>query len=224
MSFKLKTVLGIALIEALILALLVTLSLNFLYNSYSEAVQDQTRATAEQFSLTVRNALLSDDLASLETFARSIVGSDDIVYSRILDGKGVVLAEAGELEALAREFHQDTSLQSVEDDVFDMAVKIEVDGYFFGNVQIGLSTQEMYLVMREARNELILIALTEMVLVAIFSLLLGVYLTRQLDLLQKGADSIASGDLGYTLSVVGNDELADTAIYAGRDAFRVQLP
>jgi len=211
MSFKLKTVLGIALIEALILALLVTLSLNFLYNSYSEAVQDQTRATAEQFSLTVRNALLSDDLASLETFVRSIVDSDDIVYSRILDGKGAVLAEAGELEALAREFHQDTSLQSVEDDVFDMAVKIEVDGYFFGSVQIGLSTQEVYLVMREARNELVLIALTEMILVAIFSLLLGFYLTRQLDLLQKGADSIASGNLGYTLSVVGNDELADTA-------------
>jgi signal transduction histidine kinase/ActR/RegA family two-component response regulator/HAMP domain-containing protein len=211
MSFKFKTVLGVALIEALILALLVTLSLNFLYNSYSEAIQDQTRATAEQFSLTVKNALLSDDLASLESFVRSIVDSDVIVYSRILDSNGVVLAESGEIEALRREFHQDTSLESAVDDVFDQEVRIEVDGYYFGSVQIGYTTQEAYSIMREARNELILIALTEMVLVAIFSLGLGIYLTRQLDSLKKGADSIASGELGYTLSVVGNDELAETA-------------
>ncbi len=211
MSFRLKTILGVALIEAILLVLLVTESLNFLYDTNSQALFDRAQSTAQQFSLTVQDAVLSEDLASLESFVESLYGADEVAYCRILSSSGDVMAQSGDDQLLAASFNEDTSIDDVTDGVLDMRVPVEVDGYAFGSVQMGFSTSPLADIIEKSRTEMVFIALAEMGLVALFSFFLGTYLTRQLQSLRDGAQRLAEGALGTTLPVSGNDELADTA-------------
>ncbi|QKQ26685.1 PAS domain S-box protein [Candidatus Reidiella endopervernicosa] len=64
----------------------------------------------------------------------------------------------------------------------------------------------------QVRDIAISIALSEMVLVALFSLVFGSFLTRQLLALTTGAERLSAGELGYQLEVKGSDELAQTAV------------
>nr|WP_242508552.1 ATP-binding protein [Rhodocyclus purpureus] len=50
-----------------------------------------------------------------------------------------------------------------------------------------------------------------MLLVALFSFILGTYLTRQLLSLRNASQTIAGGDLSREVAVIGNDEIAETA-------------
>ena len=64
----------------------------------------------------------------------------------------------------------------------------------------------------DTRNKALARALFSLLLMGLFSWLLGHYLTRGLNALQLGAKQIAEGDLGYQINVRGKDELAQTAL------------
>lgn len=55
------------------------------------------------------------------------------------------------------------------------------------------------------------IALIELILVALFSFALGLYLTNQLKVLVIALQKVASGELDYKISVKGKDEVAQVA-------------
>ena len=81
----------------------------------------------------------------------------------------------------------------------------------FGKLEVGVSASDLQSKQREARQFGVGLVLTEMLLVAIFSWLLGSFLTRQLDNLSSAAKLLASGALGTQIEVRGRDELAATA-------------
>ncbi len=211
MSFRLKTILGVALIEAVLLVILVSEALSFLYETNANNLYASAHSTARQFSLTIQDAVISDDLASIASFADGLYEAEDVEYCRILSPSREVLAEAGSPEILAIPFREERSIDEVTDGVLDVEMFIEVYGTRFGSIQLGFSTKSLDGVMETSRREMILIALAEMVLVALFSLFLGTYLTRQLQALRDGAQRLSDGALGLTIPVSGNDELAETA-------------
>ncbi len=211
MSFRLKTILGVALIEAVLLVILVSEALSFLYETNANNLYASAHSTARQFSLTIQDAVISDDLASIASFADGLYEAEDVEYCRILSPSREVLAEAGSPEILAIPFREERSIDEVTDGVLDVEMFIEVYGTRFGSIQMGFSTKSLDGVMETSRREMILIALAEMVLVALFSLFLGTYLTRQLQALRDGAQRLSDGALGLTIPVSGNDELAETA-------------
>ena len=59
----------------------------------------------------------------------------------------------------------------------------------------------------QATRSSLLIAIAEMSLVALFSLALGTYLMRRLDVLRKGADKVAKMGPGAQIMVTGHDEV-----------------
>ncbi|MEM9490411.1 MAG: ATP-binding protein, partial [Myxococcota bacterium] len=211
MSFRLKTVIGIALIEFVLLAILIWSSLSFLRSSNEEQLSDHAATTATLFATTTQDAVLATDLASLESFVAEALTNPGLLYARVRDTEQV-LAEGGDPQALGREFRADTDLRSVDDDIFDISADIEEEGMRFGRVEIGLSVGKINAVMVKARYRTLAIAAVEMVLSALFSLLLGYYLTRQLADLRRASNRLADGDLNYRIPVRGRDELAATAL------------
>jgi nitrogen fixation/metabolism regulation signal transduction histidine kinase len=95
--------------------------------------------------------------------------------------------------------------------VFDTAGEIAEAGTVFGRVELGLSVRALQEIQADARRYGVGLALLEMGLVALFSLALGVYLTRQLLNLTEGSRRVAAGELGHQVPVKGRDELAATA-------------
>ena len=209
MSFRLKTIIGIALIEGILLLILVVSGITYLTESSEKELALRARSTAEAMANLTRDAVLSTDLASLDSVARRTLESPDIVYIRIMDSERV-LAEAGSPEVLGREFVADTRLEDINDGVFDTGVDMVEGDYPFGRVEIGLSVIRVTGLIAAAQRHLSSIALVEMVLVALFSFILGSYLTRGLEKLALAARAITNGELGTQVNVKGADELAQT--------------
>jgi len=211
MSFRLKIILGVLAIQAVLLVVLIWNGLNVLRASSEEALLSRTQTTAKLFASTTQAAVLATDLAALESFVHEVLKNPGIVYARVISSQGV-LAEGGAAAALQRKFAADTSLASSSNDaVYDAAADILVSGEKYGRVEIGFSTAAIQQLLSETRNKTLAIAFLDMGLVALFTIVLGVTLTRKLRRLQDGTQRIASGELGHRIEATGRDELAQTA-------------
>jgi signal transduction histidine kinase len=211
MSFRLKTIIGIGLIEAVLLSILIWSSLELLASSNEARLIEHVSTTATLFATTAKDAVLATDLASLESFVQEVLKNPGLVYARVLSGDGV-LAEGGDAMALRRPFAADTSLATANDGIFDSYALIHEGGIDFGRVEIGISTERIATVMTEARHRTMGIAAGEMLLTALFSLGLGLYLTRQLKDLRRASAELAAGNRNHRVPVRGRDELPPTAM------------
>lgn len=211
LSFRLKTILGVALIEALLLALLIFSVMRFLHDSNEQQVLRHAQVTVSTFAAMSQDAVLGMDLARLQAFADGLNHQPGIAYVQIVDPGGLVLAKSGTILTDPRTFVADNGISDVQDGIFDVAQKIEIAGAHFGQVQIGLDVSHLQSMLAEAKHWSYSIAGLEMALVALFSLALGTYLTRQLARLADAAKNISGGMLGYQIEAKGQDEIATTA-------------
>ncbi|MEM9441240.1 MAG: ATP-binding protein [Pseudomonadota bacterium] len=213
MSFRLKTVLGIACIEALLLTILVVSGLNYLSSSNAKQLLQRAATTAKLVATMTGDAVIAVDLATLDVLVDQALRNPDIVYLRITSNNGTTLSEGGDATALAAAFVEDHSIdQTSNDRRLDVSAPITVAGSDFGRVELGLSTEVLHSTFGSALIWMVSIALFEMMMVALLGLALGHYLTRQLLMLKRGAKQVASGDFGYQLPINGKDELSDTAL------------
>ena len=212
MSFRLKIILGVTAIQTVLLVILIWNGLNVLQASSEEALLKRTYTITKLFATSTQAAVLATDLATLESFVGELLSNPGIVYARVLTKQGV-LAERGEKQALAKKFVADTSLASTaNDDLFDAYADIAVSGEHYGRVEIGFSTLAIEQLISDARAKSLGLGMLSLMLVGLFSLALGFYLTRGLNALQQGAKQVAEGDLGYRINVRGKDELSQTAL------------
>ncbi|MDI3324949.1 ATP-binding protein [Pontibacterium granulatum] len=212
MSLRLKTILGVAFIEAILLVLLVSMTLDYLRSTNYEGMVKRASTTATLFATTTKDAVLSYDLASLDAFVNEVMRNPDLVYARVLGPDQELFAQAGEEALLARPFIADTDVSTVTDGIFDTFALIVEGGEEYGQVQLGLDISSLNAKIEEAQRWSAALAAIEMGLVALFSFLLGAYLTKQLGVLQGAARDIADGKLDIELPVRGKDEIAEVAL------------
>jgi signal transduction histidine kinase len=212
MSFRLKTIFGIALIELSIMAILITVNQLNLGGTASSQLYERVRSTGDLFATMVADAVLSTDLATLDAMIENTLANDDLIYLRVRSASGVVLSEGGDPTKLAAEFREDANFDAaLSDNRIDLSSTIQIAGQSFGSIEIGVSTLPVEAEMAGALRLNLIVALGGVALVALFGSILGSVLTRQLSSLRQGARMIAAGNLGYQIDVRGRDELADTA-------------
>jgi len=210
MSFRLKTILSIAFIEIVVLVLLILSGMKFLSASNELQLKQRAESTSILLSKAVKDAVLSTDLATLESFTEDVMTLPGITYTRI-SNNDFVFAEAGEPEFLNRLHAPDDKLSDVSDGIFDVSVNITEGGVVYGKIEIGLSTAPIEQTLSEAQHWAVIIASIEVTLVAIFSFILGTYLTRRLLQLREASEEIARAGPGHQIDVAGKDEIADVA-------------
>ncbi len=209
MSLKLKTIFGVALIEAVLLLFLVTMAVDYLRDTNYEGLDKRASTAVKLFAATTQDAVISYDLATLESLVIEVRKNPDVVYARVTDGRGRVLAQDGDEEVLSRQFVQDFDVAGVDDNVFDVSEEISFDGVFFGRVELGIDVLDLNKKIAEVQQWTRLVALLEMLLVAFFSYVLGTYLTSQLLALRNSSKAVASGFLDVEVQVRGNDEVGE---------------
>ncbi|NNJ91123.1 MAG: PAS domain S-box protein, partial [Gammaproteobacteria bacterium] len=143
-----------------------------------------------------------------ESFTKEIVSNPEIVYVKIAS-QGITLSEAGPDEFLKTPRNVDYQLAGVNDGVFDVSTEIIESGIAYGEITMGMSIDNIQRVLSETKNWSISIAGLEVILVALFSFLLGTYLTAQLSRLKSGTQLISSKGPGHQIEVNGSDEIAE---------------
>lgn len=212
MSFRLKIVLGVAVIQAVFLAILIWNGLNILRSSNEEALLTRAQTTTMLFASLAEPSVLASDLSTLESSVKELLSNPGIAYVRVRSTQAV-LAEAGDRGLLNRKFVADTSLASAEmDGVFDTYAEIMVSGVQSGRVEIGFTITAIQRLLEGTRNRALVRAIIGLALMGLFSWLLGHYLARGLNALRQGTRQIAKGDFGYRINVHGKDEFAQTAL------------
>lgn len=193
MSFRLKTILGIAAIEAVFLGAILVSSMTTLADSNRAAVRQRAMSDAALFATAAANALVSEDVASLRSIVRQVRHNQDVVYAQAVNARGQPLAAAGRPPAPGTVLWGERG--------------IRVGDTLYGRVRIAVSVRGLGALTRRARRRMLTIAGSEMLLVALFSWLLGTYLTRELAALKAGTARIAAGEFGYQLPLRSHDEL-----------------
>ena len=211
MSLRFKTVIGIALIEAVMLAFLIFTVMGFMNDSAGDALLKRATTTATLFATTTKDPVLAYDLASLESFSEELLLNPDIEYVRVLDADGSIFSALGDEESLNKTFREDLSLEKVDDRIFDTTAQIVESGINYGRVEIGINTDSIHATIEESQRLSFTIAAIEMALVALFSCILGTYLTKQLKVLRKSARKISKGDYSAKIRITSKDEIADVA-------------
>jgi len=221
-TFRQKTILGVASIEAILLLILVWTGINYLRTSNETELIKRASSTLTLLSRATRDAVLSTDIATLQDIVNDAIATPELGYVRIRNPDGIILAEAGDHLPAGGGFTADRNYATVDDGSFDSAIDIKESNTRYGRIEIGLSTAHINTIVSDARRKAGTIAMVEMLLVALFSLALGTYLTRQLSSLNDASRRITEGELGYQLPVRGNDELAHTARTFNRMSQRLQ--
>lgn len=212
MSLRFKTVIGVALIEAILLALLIFTVMGHMRDNAQEELIKRSSTTVKLFASTAKDPVLSYDLASLDTFSQELASNPDIAYVRIRETSGSILSTTEGDDAIIPPFVEDTELAKVEDGVFDASATISEGGIEYARVEIGINTSSINYKIDQARQLTTFIAIIEMSLVALFSLLLGNYLTKNLGGLRSAAKSISTGDYSKELIVKSRDEVGEALI------------
>ncbi|CDT78655.1 Putative sensory box sensor histidine kinase/response regulator (fragment) [Vibrio diabolicus] len=203
MTLRSKTILGIALIEALALGVLIISGLNWLESSNETSLEVGSQHLVSVFAQASRDAVIATDLAYLDSFARSVVSERELAYIRIVNQDGVELTLQGDYSGV------DTGVRpfDVTDGVYDVAQEITLGEQTFGKVEMGVNVEHVHQVLSFATQASLVIAFIEMSLVAMFSYALGSYLMKRLDLLRTGVIKVSQQGPGSQISISGNDEV-----------------
>lgn len=210
MSFRLKTILWITVIQIFFLTAIVWSSINYLKESNTKSLLDQADDGSDLFISTIKDAVFSFDLASLNDAANELLTNEKILYVRIYDHEKLII-EGGKKINQNRPFYADKKTSFPEDGIYDISKPIIESGYTYGHIEMGINTKEIQSKFEYSSYTILLIAGAELLISVLFSYALGFYLTKQLTSLHKASEAIKNGDIGYQMTVHGTDELATVA-------------
>lgn len=210
MSFRLKIIIGVALIQGTLLLLLTWSSVQYLIQTNQQELAIRNETLTHLIAEITHDAVLTGDLERLDRISQQAILSPEIIYLRIIDMQARrTLIETGAAQSIGRPFVQDTRFEDVDDGIFDTAVMIREGNQTLARVELGLSISHAVALIEGARNKLLAIAAISVLLVTLLSYFLGTWLTRGLTRLRLAAGAIANGEFGRQVEVLGDDELAD---------------
>ena len=212
MSFRSKTIIGIALIETILLGILVIVGVSWLHDSNEEQFIQRADSLVKLYASNIKDPLLASDLEKLNVMARESITDGGLEYFRILDANGLVLTKVGDEKYHQIAFQEDNDPSKVMDNIYDTGADIQVQDIIYGRIELGLSVTNFQNLLSDARSFGFGMAGLVILLVALFSFALGTYLTAQLSSLALASERISAEGPGFKLPVRGNDELTKVAI------------
>jgi len=194
------------MIEVIMLSVLVFNNLHTISTTHADRLNDTATSILNQFSSAAGNFMAEVDYAGLEEFSSDLLKHTEISYLIVYGHKNNSVIELGKNVPKTKPV-QDIKPSDVDDGIFDVSKKIIVGGRLQGEVALGFSLAVMDSAITHARNQSILIASTEVILTIITTVIIGLYLTKNLQLLSESAVKVASGDFDTNIPIKYKDEV-----------------
>lgn len=208
LSLRYKAAILIAVTESILLGILLLSNLHNSSKNLDEQLIIQAKGSADLIASSATEPLLSFDLARLRSLVTGAIDKHNVKYVAIFDHRGSALAEAGKKV-------DTTKSVSAEHPIL-------VAGSLFGNVKLQVSRESADAALVKTTRYNVAIVILEILLVAIISISLGWFLTRNLLKLSQGVESIEQGDLSARVPIDSEDEIGQLASQFNLMAERLQ--
>ena len=161
MSFKTKTIFGIAAIEFVLLSIIIWTSITVLQHAIEREAYKRADTVANLFAATASDAVLTKNLSALHSVVNEVLKSPDLRYARVFDLHQQRLAEGGDPELLTRVFVPDTSFSRIDDGVLDIGYDLNLAGVHYGRVELGIDVAAIKGLLSGERQRLFFLATIE---------------------------------------------------------------
>ena len=221
-SLKIKFIIGIVLLVALILTLT---SLNASWREehlLTESMNQSGRLLSSTLALACQDSIIREAYDELIPYTeRVITGGEDVREIAIFDVDGKYLAHRvrdeseGKLgDTLSPEIHRQYEAFDTPGRIFTPGAKviqyiapIKVGSSRFGTVALTYSLDRLIASKSISRKRIVLIAMVALLAGIILSIILAQFIASGLDSLIKGTQIVSGGDLTYRLSIGSQDEI-----------------
>jgi two-component system NtrC family sensor kinase len=191
-SLRSKIAIGVTFIEAAFLLFLAVMVTSLVKDILHDNLTKKAQISSQLFATMTTDAIVTYDVASLESFVDVILKQPDIAYARVLGPNNKVLAQSGTPAIVNSSRNFNTSIDNVSDNIFDTYAEIIVDGQLFGRVELGIHTDSIATSIYEIQSVVAGVAFTEIIFVSIISFIFGGYLIRQLTQLRVSAENVTT--------------------------------
>ena len=204
-----KLLLGIVLIEVTMLSILVYNSVRLLNSTHSELFERTINEEVTLMGSLLLGGVSVRDRAVINENLQLFAKQPNVVYAVVYDRRDWLMGKVG---TEPENFKADSSFAQAESDgVYDTEFVIELEGQVFGVLRAGFSVAEIVSLSAKAKLQNTIIAGTEIILSIVVTILVGLYLTRRISLLQRGARALQDGDYDYLIPDCSDDELGELA-------------
>ncbi|MCE7565578.1 response regulator [Aliivibrio fischeri] len=210
MTFRLKTIIGISIIQCIMLLTLVFSSVKFISDSNEQRLIARANASVHMFSNAIKDSILNNQYDKVASLMDDFITLEKICYIRIFREDGSLIVEGGaKLHEVA---NPDSSiLHNASDGTYDVILPIITNDKTLGKVEIGFGTHGENTFLSQAKSWIYAIASIELIFVIGLSFLLGNALTRNLHKLKKAVNTVASQGPGAQVDISSIGDLGDVA-------------
>jgi signal transduction histidine kinase len=209
-SLRFRLIASVVSIEIIMLSLLVWNNISIIQATHTDRLRDTATSMIQQIARTSGNYMVAVDYATLEDYLSNIIDYQELSYLVVLDRDEHAVIALGEFPVQPWPVLE-THPAQVTDGVFDVTDVITVAGQPMGRVLMGFSLSLMDEAIRKSRTRGITIAVGEIVLTVIVTVLIGLGLTRRLGILAAAAQEVGKGDYSIKIPVEAADEVGRTA-------------
>ncbi|MCP3428825.1 sensor histidine kinase [Opacimonas viscosa] len=220
-SLRNKLTVGVTFIEAVFLLFLALMVTSIVKEMLNENLSAKAKISANLFAAMTKSAVVTYDIASLDTFVQEIMQQEGMAFAVIKDAQGNLLAQAG-----------NTNKNNISTTEFDIEAKgilvtkadIKVEEQFFGSVEIGINNTSIKSSIQEIQGVIAGIALAEILFVGLVAFIFSGYLIRQLNTLKDSAENVTDQlKLGEPIKERIDIFQTDKEIYAVAESFNTLI-
>ena len=214
-SLRFRLLASIVTIEIVMLSLLVWNNMAIIQAAHTDRLRDTASSMIHQIANTSGNYMVAVDYASLKDYLDNVMNYREIAYLVVTDRAQDRVISLGPVP-VAEWPAPDSHPAQVTDGIYDIASDIRVAGQPMGTLLMGFSLALMEEAIRKSRNRGVSIAVVEIILTVIVTVLIGLGLTRRLGILSGAAQEVAAGNYSVSVPAAPADEVGRTAVAFNR--------
>ena len=203
-----KLIIVLISIQALMLVAITWNSIRLINSSQQELLLSSLDLETKLLTNSLAPGLATNDRAIVKDVLALLQNNSHYEYIVVFNRLGEVMAEIGEPNVASPD---ENYQQALSQGVYDVVSNIELAGQLLGEVKIGFSLQSAQKIVAETRNQNTVIGVMGLLLSALVTIVLGLFITRNLRKLEEGANALKRGELDYRINIRSSDEVGDVA-------------
>ncbi|MCW8825358.1 MAG: EAL domain-containing protein [Gammaproteobacteria bacterium] len=198
-------------IQLAMLSILIWNGTRLLESSHATAMQESVKQQNRLLVNSLAPALAANDRAQLKDILSLLKKNQEVTYAEVFNRSDMLMSAVGDHLHGVKDLHDQRLSEAAVDGIFDTVATISLSGMNLGTLHVGYSTKHIQSLISESKQQSTIIAAIAVLFSVGVTLLLGIFIARNLHRLKDGAIMMREGDLKHRIDINGAGEMGDVA-------------